>query len=250
MSQNAVWLPPDLPVECNSKWLIHSSISWIRPDTHTHTAAGCDVMCRGNMARGKECVCVCMYVCISGKSCRVLPLRINYTCGMWVSDWNEYFTAFNHCHCQSDGASGCVTWVIKDAVSHTHTCKSQRLCLQYETEVLQRLANESELHLECFEAMEPIEKERLLILLHCCLTLVSQRLFIQTRRQWTSSFWIWAKWRVGQRVMSEDHNICIYSLEWQLNVIVFISVSQFWINCWASLNFSSLTTLLAPTQYF
>lgn len=99
-------------------------------------------------------------MCVGGcsKSCCVLPLCINYTCGMWVSDSNEYFTAFNHCHFQSDGASGCVTWVIKDAVSHSHTCESRRLCLQYETEVLRGLTNESKLDLECFKDMGPIKK--------------------------------------------------------------------------------------------
>lgn len=63
---------------------------------------------------------------VCGKSCCcVLRLHINYTCGMWASDWNEYFTAFNQSHCQSDGASGCVTWVIKDAVSHAHAAFSE-----------------------------------------------------------------------------------------------------------------------------
>lgn len=162
----------------------HPQFHFLDPPWHTHTNK---YTCSSWLWHVEgiwrwKCVCGC------GKSCCVLPLCINYTCGMWVSDWNEYFTAFNQCHCQSDGASGCVTWVIKDAVSHTHTCKSQRLCLQYETEVLQRFTNESKLDLGCFKAMGPMDKYRLLLLSCLCLTLISKKLFNQARGQWKASF--------------------------------------------------------------
>lgn len=78
---------------------------------------------------------------------------------MWVSDWNEYFTAFNHCHCQSDGASGCVTWVIKDAGTHAHARAHASLrgcvcvCVRQET----GRTNESKLDLLIVKQWEKIE---------------------------------------------------------------------------------------------
>lgn len=83
---------------------------------HLHTCFGGPL--RVQESRWRKCAC-----CKS--CCCVLRLRINYTCGMWASDWHEYFTAFNQSHCQSDGASGCVTWVIKDAVSYAHAAVSE-----------------------------------------------------------------------------------------------------------------------------
>lgn len=105
-SQNAFRLTFDLPCGATP-----------HPFPFAHTRTGGPLCVRGRSADGN--VYVVKVVVVS------FGLRINYTCGMWASDWNEYFTAVNQNHCQSDGASGCVTWVIKDAVSHTHAAVSE-----------------------------------------------------------------------------------------------------------------------------
>lgn len=119
MSQNAVWLPSDLPVERCSKWLIHGST----PDTHTHLQQ-LAVTCRGNMV---------MEMCVCSKKVAVsfhCALIIHVACGCLI-EMNILLLLITAIARVMEHLA--VTWVIKDAVPHVHTCESQRLCLRYET---------------------------------------------------------------------------------------------------------------------
>lgn len=82
MSQNAVWLTFDLPVEYCSKWLIHGSISWIRPDKdrHTNAAAGCYV--QREYGDGKSvCMCVAGVKVAASFRCTLI---IHVACGCLI----------------------------------------------------------------------------------------------------------------------------------------------------------------------